>query len=156
MLQAHSRWRAPAQWDTTGCALQWNHSLHCNIWGDCQTTGTEYSPRKVTSQKEKGHALLTMAHLELCTKAIENSLMKALVGLFGEVCKLSPLWLTGHIWHTSSYLSSHTKYCTGQRYQLCDSLQRNSWREELHAIYQTLVTEHNIWMYQTLHWSHTA
>lgn len=63
-----SKWTAAAQRDATGCALQCNPSLHCNIWGDCQTTGTEHSPRKITSQKEKGHPLLIMVRLEHAPK----------------------------------------------------------------------------------------
>lgn len=43
MLQAHSKGTAPAQWDTTGCALQWNPSLHCNVWEDWDWIFTQKS-----------------------------------------------------------------------------------------------------------------
>lgn len=93
-----------------------------------------------------------MAHLELCTKAIENSLMKALVGLSigRSVWTQSSLVDSVHLTHQFLSLSftQNTALAKGTTVMWLTP-------EKLHAIYQALVTEHNIWLYQTLHCSHS-
>lgn len=103
MLQAHSKWAAPAQWDAPGCARQCNPSLILQYLGRLPnyrdlifTQKNHFSQRKSTSPVNYGPSIAVhQSHREQPNEGISRTeyLEKRVNSVpFGWVC----------IWHTSS------------------------------------------------------